>query len=186
MDQEPFLSDSIVNLDRLPKLGRHLKIRADAEQLQRIATVADVSSVGRLSAELDVVRIKGGIQVLGKLSAEITQPCVVTLDPVHQQIDEKLDRVFLPAPLDTKADASRDAEKENAPGSEAYIDLSAEDAPDYYDGPMFDVTDYLLETFALAIDLYPRTPGAKMSVEQAGDDPAELSPFAMLKSLKTD
>ena len=43
-----------------------------------------------------------------------------------------------------------------------------------------------MEVFALAIDLYPRAPGAALPEEGAGDDPAELSPFAALKALKKD
>lgn len=180
-DQEQtFLSDTIVNLDRLPKLGKHLKIQADNDQLERIAKALNVSSVGRFSTNFSIARIKGGVQVKGQLSAEVTQPCVITLDPVHQRIEEELDRVFLPAPTDE----GKDAGVENAPGSEIPIDLAEEDIPDYFDGPIFDLADYLLETFAMAIDLYPRVPGAKMTKEQEGDDPAELSPFAILKDRK--
>ncbi len=180
-DQEQtYLSDTIVNLDRLPKLGKHLKIQADKEQLERIAKASNVSSVGRFSADFNIARIKGGVQVKGQLSAEITQPCVITLDPVHQRIDEDLERVFLPAPTDL----GKDAGVENAPGSEAYIDLAEEDIPDYFDGPIFDLAGYLLETFAMAIELYPHAPGAQMSKEQQGDDPAKLSPFAVLKDRK--
>jgi uncharacterized metal-binding protein YceD (DUF177 family) len=50
----------------------------------------------------------------------------------------------------------------------------------------FDLADLVIEVFALAIDLYPRKPGVELTEELKGDDPAELSPFAALKSLKKD
>ncbi|MCF6302275.1 MAG: DUF177 domain-containing protein [Devosiaceae bacterium] len=179
-ENNEFLSDTVVNLDRLPNLGRRLKIQADQEQLQKIAKAANVSAVGRFSAELHVVRVKGGVQVMGKLSAESTQPCVVTLEPVHQRIEENLSRVFMPNPGHDK----QGGKQENAPGSETCIDLSDEDVPDYYDGSQLDLSDFLLEIFAMAIDLYPRTPGAKMTPKLQGDDPSKLSPFAVLKEIK--
>ncbi|HHB82813.1 MAG TPA: DUF177 domain-containing protein [Devosia sp.] len=179
-EQNQFLSDTVVNLDRLPNLGRRLKIQADAEQLQHIAKAAMVTSVGRFAADLHIIRVKGGVQVTGRLRAESTQPCVVSLEPVHQRIDEELNRVFMPNP----GDALSDSPQENAPGSETYIDLTSEDLPDYYDGALLDLSDFLLESFAMAIDLYPRAPGAKMTPELQGDDPASLSPFAVLKQMK--
>lgn len=179
-EQIEFLSDTVVNLDRLPNLGRRLKIQADAEQLHLISKAANVISVGRFAADLHIVRVKGGVQVTGRLTAESTQPCVVSLEPVHQRIDEELNRVFMPNPSNTQTDSTQ----ENAPGSESYIDLSDEDLPDYYEGALLDLGDFLLESFAMAIELYPRAPDAKMTTELKGDDPAKLSPFAVLKQMK--
>ncbi len=168
--------DLEVLLDKLPVKGRHIKIEANAEELIELAKIAKVNEVGRFSASIHVARVDGAIQVLGKMSAEISQPCIITLEPVHQRIEEDLSRVFLPKTKETV---------ENAPGSETYIELGPDEVPDYYEGNILDLSAYLLENLGLGIDLYPRLAGAKLSKEQAGDNPEELSPFAALKHLKT-
>jgi uncharacterized metal-binding protein YceD (DUF177 family) len=66
------------------------------------------------------------------------------------------------------------------------VNLEDDDLPDYFEGNEIDLADLVLEVFALAIDLYPRKPGAELPEDMAGDDPAELSPFAALKALKKD
>lgn len=165
-----------VLLDKLPAKGRHIKLEANGEDLIELARIAKVNEVGRFRANLHVARVDGAIQVLGKISAEISQPCVITLEPVHQRIEEELSRVFLPKTKETV---------ENAPGSEAYIELGPDEVPDYYEGNVLDLSAYLLESLGLSIELYPRLAGAKLSKEQAGDNPDKLSPFAALKSLKT-
>lgn len=167
--------DIEVQLDKLPVNGRHIKVEANAEELAELAKIAKVSEVGRFSANMHVARVDGAIQVLGKMSAEISQPCILTLDPVLQRIEEELTRVFLPKTKEMI---------ENAPGSEAYIELGPEEVPDYYEGNCLDLSAFLLESLGLSIDLYPRMAGAKLSKEQAGDNPEELSPFAVLKSLE--
>ena len=167
--------DIEVPLDKLPVKGRHIKVEANSDDLAELAKIARVSDVGRFNASLHVARVDAAIQVQGKMSAEITQPCVITLEPVHQRIEEILDRVFLPKTKEMI---------ENAPGSETYIDLGPEDVPDYFEGNSVDLTAYLLETLGLSIDLYPKIAGAKMSEAQAGDNPDSLSPFAALKSLE--
>ena len=175
MENTQNIFDASILVDKLPGTGRHLKINVTGEDLNKLAQIAKVSSVGRFSALLKIVRIDGGVHVTGQLKAEVTQPCVVTLEPVHQQIDENLDRVFLPMPADGV---------ENAPGSETYIEFTDEDIPDYYEGNSLDLSAFLIEALGLSIDLYPRRAGAKMSEKQSGDDPRDLSPFAVLKSVE--
>ncbi len=176
-DTEPGLQ-ARVNLDRLPAKGRELQVVADEEQRAWLAQVSKVSAVGRFSASLRVSGIKGGVQVTGRLLAEITQPCVVSLEPVHQRIDEPLERVFLPL------SARKDPGEEE--GVERFVDLNEEELVDYYEGSELDLEDFLIEELGLAIDLYPRAPGAGMTPEQRGDDPAALSPFSVLKSLSDE
>ncbi len=167
--------DARVRIDKLPATGRNLKVNATPQQLVEIAKIAGVSKLHRLSATLQVTPVKGGVQVIGRLEAEIVQPCVVTLDPVLQKIDEPLARIFSSAP-DIHADAGA--------GSEKFIDLESDDLPDFFDGSELDLSAYVLEVLGLATDLYPRASGAEISAEQKGDDPADLSPFSALKALK--
>jgi hypothetical protein len=66
--------------------------------------------------------------------------------------------------------------------TENYVDLRDDDLPDYYQGSELDLNAYLLESLGLAVDLYPRGAGATMSADMQGDNPEQLSPFAILKA----
>ena len=70
--------------------------------------------------------------------------------------------------------------------AEVFVDLEGDDIPDHFDGNEADLSDLILETLVLAIDLYPRGDGE--SLEDLGLKPegADVHPFAALKALKTD
>lgn len=169
--------DAVVRVDKIPAAGRVIKIETDAEQRELLAARFKVSAVTEFSAEVTASRFRGGIRALGRVKGAVVQPCVVTGDPVDQRIEETVDRVFLPG---------RDAASDATAGAEIFVNLEDDDLPDYFDGDEIDLADLVLEIFALAIDLYPRAPGAALEEGRAGDDPAELSPFAALKALKKD
>lgn len=174
--QEALDLDALVRVDKIPAAGREVTIETDAAQRDLIAERLKVSEVLDFSAHLTATRFRGGIRAQGRVSGTIVQPCVVTGDPVTQQIDEPIDRIFLPG---------QDAASEATAGAEIFVNLEDDDLPDYFEGEDIDLADLVLEIFALAIDLYPRKPGAEV-LETLGDDPAELSPFAALKALKKD
>jgi hypothetical protein len=111
------------------------------------------------------------------LTATVTQPSVVSLEPVTQQIAEPIDRIFLPGGEKDYAGAG---------GAEVFVDLEGDDLPDHFEGTEADVTELIVETLALAIDPYPR--GAGESLDDLGLKPdlAEDHPFAALKALKRD
>jgi uncharacterized metal-binding protein YceD (DUF177 family) len=167
--------DAVIRIDRLPVAGRELEVTPDAAALAAMAEQLGISAVERFHAVLTAVRFRGGIRVQGGLTARIVQPSVVTFEPVSQDIDEAVDRVFLPEP---------DKGYKTAPGAEVFVDLEEEDFPDYIDGPEVDLSDLLIETLALAIEPYPRLPGE--SLESLGIDlkDKEEGPFASLKSLR--
>ena len=116
-------------------------------------SAVDARAVGKLHA----VKFRGGIRVTGRLTATVTQPSVVTLEPVRQEIAEPIDRIFLPG-----------GEKDFAgpANAEIFVDLEGEDVPDHFEGNEADLTDLIVETLALAVDLYPRAPGE--SLDDAG------------------
>ena len=168
------LLDATIRIDHLPAEGREIDIVATPPQLEALAELMHVTSVERLEAKLAATPFRGGIRVEGRLTAAIVQPCVVTFAPVRQEIDEPVDRVFLPGPEQPRPAASN---------VEVFVDLDDEDLPDHIEGPEVDLSALVTETLALAIDPYPRAEGA--SIESLGikQDDEDISPFASLKSL---
>lgn len=169
--------DAVIKVDKIPTDGRVVTIETDDEQREALAERLKVSEVTDFSAKVTATRFRGGIRAQGNVVGTVIQPCVVTGDPVSQSIDESVDRIFLPG---------QDAASQATAGAEIFVNLEDDDLPDYFEGNEIDLTELVLEVFALAIDLYPRKPGAELPGGVAGDDPAELSPFAALKALKKD
>lgn len=170
----PRLADAAFRSDHMPTEGRAVHAVASDDERTEIASFLEVSELPKLEADLTALPFRGGIRVTGRLRAEVVQPCVVTFVPVHQAIEEPIDRIFLPG-----------REKPAAPTQvEVFVDLEDDDAPDYFEGPEVDLSDLVLETLALAIDPYPRAPGANLDAVLPKDETGEDSPFAGLKSLK--
>jgi uncharacterized metal-binding protein YceD (DUF177 family) len=168
------LFDAIVRIDRLPATGRDLDVSLDEATRATVAETLQLSALERFDAKLIVAPFRGGIRAQGRLRARVVQPSVVTFEPVTQDIDEPVDRIFLP-----DAHLSRPT-----PGQEVFIDLEDEDFPDHIDGPEVDLSALLIEVLALAIDPYPRLAGESVDELGLNRDGEASGPFADLAKLK--
>jgi len=174
MDDRIHIPDATLRLDSVPAEGRKLDLVVDVPEREAIAARLGVTSVDRLEARLRALRFQGGFRMTGTLEARITQPSVLTLDPVTQAIREDMDRVFLPTGEKAFAEEA---------DAEIFVDLEGDDVPDHFEGNEADLSELLIETLALAIDPYPKGEGE--SLPMAGDAPDEdEKPFAALKALK--
>ncbi|HVW92145.1 MAG TPA: DUF177 domain-containing protein [Devosia sp.] len=171
--EEPLL-DARIRIDNIPPEGREIEVKADAAQRAAIAERLDISAVDKLEAKLKLTRFRGGLRVAGRLDAITEQPCVVSFVPVKQTIGEEVERVFLPA-------AEQPAVSVAHP--EVYVDLEADELPDYFEGHEVDLSEALVETVALALDPYPRAEGVSIDDLELPEEEEEVSPFAGLKSL---
>src|ERR1700716_2412065 len=78
--------------------GRHLPLVADAQTRAAVATLAGLVGLPRLEASFDVTRRgRSGLHVVGRVSATVIQTCVVTLEPLENEVDEDIDIAFSPA-----------------------------------------------------------------------------------------
>jgi hypothetical protein len=109
--------------------------------------------------------------------ARVGQTCVVTLDPIENDIDEPIDLIFAPP--------------EQIPELSDLVDDAAESEEEIPDPPepivngIIDLGRLATDALFLAIDPYPRKPGAVFEPRVEADDP-EDHPFAGLKALKPD
>ncbi len=157
--------------------GRALSEVATEAELRAVAAAFGLVGLDALRIEARLAREgKEGWRVEGRVAAEPVQECVVTLDPVPARIDEPFLRRYEPG-------AAEEAE-------EAVIDPEAEDPPEPL-GHGIDLGLVAMETLALALDPYPRAPGAAFEpviaapegVEPMTDEAAK--PFAGLAALKS-
>lgn len=161
-----------LRLGTVGQSGRRIELRAEAGEREALARRFDLPDIGSLAASLDLRPEPGGtIRVRGRLLAEVVQSCVVTLEPVPARVDAPLDLRLLP---DGQAPADEDP-----------------DSPDEIESPgdVADLGEALAEQLALALDPYPRAPGAELPAETRAPEepeaaPARPNPFAALKVLK--
>lgn len=123
---------------------------------------------------------KGLLRLEGHLSAEVTQACVVTLEPVPSRIeaDFTLDYSLEPDP------ALADAETDYL--AEVVIDPEAAEPPESLGPGGLDLGEAVAQQLAVALDPYPRAPEAVLpdDVVAEGPDAAASGPFAVLEALK--
>jgi hypothetical protein len=169
------LADVSIRLDSMPVAGRDLHVTPPEAERAAIAGQLGLSSVDSLDIKLHAVRFRGGIRVSGRLTGEVTQPSVVTLEPLKQLVSEPIDRVFLPGGERPYAGAAN---------AEIFVDLDGEEIPDHFEGNEADLSDLIIETLALAVDLYPREPGASLDDLGLKPDLDKVSPFEALRALK--
>jgi uncharacterized metal-binding protein YceD (DUF177 family) len=169
------LADASIRLDSMPVTGRDVEVEPAAEERAALAAQLGVATVDAIDVKLHAVKFRGGMRVTGRLTATVTQPSVVSLEPVTQEIAEPIDRIFLPG---GDKDYAVDA------GAEVFVDLEGDDLPDHFEGNEADLTDLIVETLALSVDLYPRLAGESLDDLGLKADVPEDHPFAALKTLK--
>lgn len=163
-----------VRADGVPEGGRHVVIHADRATRDALARAAGLLDLARLDATFDLTRYgKGGLRVAGTVSASLRQACVVTLDPLDSEIEEAVDVTFVPG-----QDAANDAD------SALSLDVAAAapEPPEPLVDGIVDLGAVATEFLLLAIDPYPRKPGAVFATPAA--ESTSEHPFAALAALQ--
>ena len=159
-----------VAVDDIPENGLHIEAEAPAEVRAQLVKLANLRDLPHLSAVFDLTRRGGGVHVAGQVKARVGQTCVVTLEPLENDLDEPINVLFAPrlevAAKDDGADRRAGDEEPPEPLIEGKVDLGAI------------ATEFLL----LGIDPYPRKAGAEFAAVKTADDSAR--PFAALEALK--
>ncbi len=148
------------------------KLAADEESRARIAKVLGLDKLIALNADLRVAPWLDGVEISGRWTATVEQTCGVTLEPFQSELDGRLQIRAVPEGSQALA-TSEDHELE--------LDIEADDPPDALSSGEVDLGAYVVEDLSLAIDPFPRKPGAAF---EAPDTGAEISPFAVLAKLK--
>ncbi|MFL6836299.1 MAG: YceD family protein [Bradyrhizobium sp.] len=163
---------------QIPDTGLHRKLEASVAERQAMAEVANVREVLSAQAAFDVAPRSGGrIQVTGHVRARIGQICVVTLDPIENEIEEEVDLMFAPeAEVRRLADLIEEGQDDKEPPQVI-------DPPEAIVNGIIDLGRLATDALFLAIDPYPRKPGVEFEAEVTAFDP-EDHPFAALKALQ--
>ena len=129
-----------------------------------------------LGASFDVTRRgRDGFHVGGEVRATVQQTCVVTLEPVTNEIREPIDVDFAPPRADKLNDVN-----------EIELNADAPDEPEPLTGNSIDLGQVVTEFLTLGVDPYPRKADTAFELPAAAEGAVEAAanPFAALAALK--
>jgi uncharacterized protein len=167
-------------------LSRPLKVDEirDGASGETAATQAEMKAIAGM---LDLVALEGltfsyrlaaggsgRVHLTGRLHANVTQTCVVSLDPVEASLDVPAEVEFWPASLVEELEGSAEE-----PGNPGLLDW-----PEPIVDGRIDLGPVVYETLATALDPYPRREGAGFDSSQGSPDEPGRGPFAGLAALK--
>lgn len=166
-------------------ISRWIDVGALGPEGQDFEIMLDEKAVGILVDRLDLVELRNvraegkvwpmdeGVYVDFRLTAHVEQTCVVTLDPVGTDVDERVSLQYTPA-------ASEPAEP-------SVIDMDDEDdPPELLVDDRVDIGAAMAEHLALALDPWPRKPDAELPSGLGKENDTRENPFAVLSELKTE
>jgi hypothetical protein len=173
-DADPWSVPVIVA--QIPDTGLHREIEADRAARDAMAEIAGLREILSASASLDLtLKKEGRVHVAGRVRARIGQTCVVSLDPIENDIDEAIDLIFAPPEqIPELADLVDEA---------AESDTEIPDPPEPIVNGIIDLGRLATDALFLGIDPYPRKPDAVFEPLIEAADP-EDHPFAALKALQ--
>jgi hypothetical protein len=150
----------------IDRMGEQARVTVQAEPAERDAIAArlGIVAVEALLCRFSLRRWEGAtVQAEGSLRARVTQLCVVSNDAFGSEIAEDFEVRFVPEGMESDV-----------------IDL---DAPDEipYAGAVIDLGEATIEQLALALDPFPKKPGATLPDEAEGEG---SGPFAGLSALR--
>jgi uncharacterized metal-binding protein YceD (DUF177 family) len=174
--QEEF--SRIFQVRKIPTDGLTATLVATPEECVALARRMGVLACENVRAELTLAKSDQDrrVDATGRLTANVVQACVVTLEPVSESIDEPLELLFLEESL-----------IENVPDAEITVEDLLDDAPipDPIVRGYFDIGAVIAEHLALALDPYPRRADAIFNAPETPDDePKRANPFAALRVLQ--
>ena len=147
-------------VDRIGPRGLAMEVEAKSDELPAIAARLHVVALESLHCAFKLRRVGAStVEAEGVLRARVTETCVVSLDPFSHDVEETFTVHFVPP----------GAEDDN-PDPEAVDQIP-------YAGGAADLGEAAVEQLALALDPFPRKPGATLPDEATEDT---SSPFAAL------
>jgi len=163
-----------ISIDDVSERGMHFDLVAGEAVRVEIARIAGLRDLPRLSASFDVTREGAdAVRIAGEVSATVGQNCVVTLEPIENEIREAIDLLLTSRAEHSIADSE----------GKITLDFNDPDPVEPIAEGTVDLAAIAAEFFLLGIDPYPRKDGAVFEAPKVPEEPSK-NPFAALEALK--
>lgn len=167
----------VIDTTALADKGEYFRYEASAAERATIASWLSLIDLRRLEATVNAAPVSGGgVRLKAVFEAEVVQPCVATLEAVSACLQEAFELLYLPETRDRSAAARAIS-----------VDVDVEvDVPEVLVDGRVDAGAAIAEHLVLALDPYPRKPGAMPDPVQGMAGEAQDGPFAALRDLKAN
>ena len=152
---------------------RHEHVEATPEERDGLARFLGAVAVRRLQVDVALTRRGRQVRTEFHVRADIVQTCVVTLDDLDTALDEEFPLIFDP---DVRPSGEFDEP----------LSVTDDDPPEPLVDETVNVGVAVGEMMVLALDPWPRKPGAEVDSDFVAVQSLHTSPFAVLKSLRED
>lgn len=168
-------------VDEIQTEPRTFSVTASNEDRSGLVERFKLLSLDTLNASVTVQAAgKDTIHIEGHVSARLEQPCVVSLEPVEETIEEDFVLLMVPPEVADRMDAD-----------EVYLNP---DAPDYdaLEGDILLLGDIVAQTLSVMMNPYPKKEDAALkpmknqSLEVNGELETKPNPFAALSKLRDE
>ncbi len=182
----------MIEADDITVEGRTFTISAAPEECKDIARRLQVVSVEALTADILLKREPGGhvIRAEGEVKALVTQNCVVSLEPVAEEVCEPISAWYMD---EAQAVSFARARHERlGRGAEAELPvLEEKDDPEPIIDGQIDLGELAAQYLALGVNPYPHKEGVVSDNIEKADSvplkaPSRPNPFEALKKWKED
>lgn len=168
------LADWRHRLNEIPAGGLRTSRSATPAERAEVARQLPLVSCEALTVQYHIKHAgRDRYSLTGRVIAEVTQSCIVTLDPVNARIDEQLDCKFVPPAAIPKEQTEEE-------------ELSSIDELEPIEGGFLNVGQVVFEVISAGLDPYPRRPDAEWenNSDAASGEGADPGPFSALAGLK--
>jgi hypothetical protein len=160
----------------IPEAGLAIERSASAGERDAIAQALELPGCRSLNVRYTLMPRGGGhVHLSGTLQAQVEQACVVTLEPLLNDVAASFKVDYWP-------------ETEMPEPSGGAVDMHEEADLEPIVAGRIEVGRVVFESLAGAIDLFPRKPGVTFDPPEeppgSGDDQSAESPFAALAKIK--
>jgi uncharacterized metal-binding protein YceD (DUF177 family) len=169
----------LFDIGEVPAEGLAVTLRATTEECRALARRFGLEQLHALEAAISIVPARDAVgapalRLQATFQAEVTQTCVVTLEPFSDRVADGFSILFRFA-----ADSAQEEDD----------DLAGEEDIETLEGREIDLGELVAQHLALALDPHPRAPGAVFQGGGAGAAAANSAieadgPFAILGQLK--
>lgn len=157
-------------IDKIPANGFEQTLEAKDKERLSLAERFGLIELPSLTAELKVhpAGLDQTVLVTGSLKADVIQQCVVTLEPLPAHVESFIDVTFMP--------------EAEIGGGAGPADADSEDIEVIVDGAI-DLGELVAQQLGIALDPYPRKPGAAYVEAEYGDTEVPKGPMAQIAKL---
>lgn len=178
-----------VKVDDLSEIELSLEFSPNDEETRHLARRLNVQSVQDLKVKCVAYRspLNHLVHVKGHLQAKVIQICVVTLDPVQENVETKFEGWFGNPDRVVSIEKAKRKRMENMSGAELPVLEERDDPEPIVDG-VIDIGELATQYLALSIDPYPHKEGVEF--ERQHDNVTQpipesrQNPFEVLRDWK--